>query len=140
MLVVKKLNKWANTHYSFPMNALRMFLGIFLFVKGLEFATGTEELVQLIRPDNPDTATLFLAHYVAMAHLAGGILVFFGLITRLALLIQLPIFFGAVIIHLIQGAEAFVLGQALVALVGSLAFVVYGSGRYSVDYRMKLEV
>lgn len=140
MLVVKRLNKWANKHYSVPMNIFRIFLGIFLFIKGLEFATGTQELVDLIRPNNPDTATLFLAHYVAMAHLAGGVLVFFGLITRIALMVQLPIIIGAVILHIAQGSDAFLLGQAVVGLVGTLAFIVYGSGRYSVDYQLKLEV
>lgn len=140
MKLVKPLNKWANSHLSLTMDAIRMLLGIFLFYKGIEFASGTQALVDLIQPKDPTSATLFVAHYVIMAHLAGGILVFFGLLTRLSLLVQLPIFIGAVIINVQSGVESVILAQSIFGLVASAVFVLYGSGRYSVDYRLKMQM
>lgn len=122
------------------MDIFRFAFGAFIFFKGLEFANGTQMLVELIQPENPSTATLFLAHYVAMAHLAGGILVFIGLISRLALLVQLPIFIGAVIININNNVDVFILAQSLLALIFCLVFIIYGSGRHSVDHHLKMHI
>lgn len=140
MELVRKINKWSNSHFTVPMNLLRIFLGIFIFGKGIEFMYGTQELVELINSESSTGWTLILAHYVAMSHIAGGILVFFGLLTRLALLIQLPIFLGALVLHVSQGAESSLILQASGALFLSLVFVVYGSGRYSVDKELRMEM
>ncbi len=140
MKVIRKLNKWANANLNLSMHSLRMILGIFLFVKGIQFSTSVDALIKLIQPENTTFPALILAHYVIMAHLAGGILVFFGLITRLALLIQLPLFLGAVTINVISGAESFILAQSIFGLACSSIFIIYGSGRYSADYRMQLEM
>jgi len=140
METIRTLNKWANSHMSLFMDAIRMLLGIFLFVKGIQFQGQTELLVGLIQPQDPSMAVMGLAHYVAMAHLAGGVLIFFGLITRLALLIQLPIFIGAVFINVINDAESFIMAQALFGLIASVIFIIYGSGRFSADYRLKMKM
>ena len=140
MKLVKPLNKWANSHFSLTMDSIRMLLGIFLFYKGIEFASGTEALVELIQLKNPTSAKLFVVHYVIMAHLAGGVLVFFGLLTRLSLLVQLPIFIGAVIINVENDVESVILAQSIFGLVASAVFVLYRSGRYSVDYRLKMQM
>jgi len=137
---VRNLNKWANSNLNLSMHALRMILGVFLFIKGVQFSTSVDSLIELIQPKNTTFPALILAHYVIMAHIAGGILVFFGLITRLALLIQLPLFIGAVTINIISGAESFILAQSIFGLVCSTIFIIYGSGRYSADYRMQLEM
>ncbi|MCH2223657.1 MAG: DoxX family protein [Crocinitomicaceae bacterium] len=138
--LIRTLNKWANSHMSLTMDSIRMILGIFIFIKGLQFASQTDLLVDLIQPNDPSASTLFIAHYVAMAHFAGGILVFFGLITRLVLLIQLPIFIGAVIMNTINGAESVIMAQAIFGLIGSIVFILYGSGRYSVDHKLQMEM
>jgi putative oxidoreductase len=43
---------------------------------------------------------MFQVHYIASAHFLGGILIVFGLLTRWAILAQLPILIGAVLINL----------------------------------------
>ncbi|MCJ8292414.1 MAG: DoxX family protein [Crocinitomicaceae bacterium] len=138
--IIRVLNKWANSHMSLTMDSIRMILGIFLFIKGIQFASQTELLVDLIQPNDVSSSTLLVAHYVTLVHFAGGILVLFGLLTRLALLFQLPIFIGAVIINVMNGAESVVMAQALFGLIGSIVFILYGSGRYSVDYKMQMEM
>jgi len=91
---VKSLNKWANAHTYLPVDLLRMALGIFLFWKGVTFITNIQYLVDLLSPiDKLDDGMsgMLIVHYVASAHFLGGILIFFGLLTRWALIVQLPI-------------------------------------------------
>lgn len=88
---VKSLNKWANAHTYFPVDLLRMALGIFLFSKGVSFITNIQYLVDLISPiDKIDGEMfgMFIVHYIASAHFLGGILIFFGLLTRWSLIVQ----------------------------------------------------
>lgn len=139
MSTIKTLNKWANKNLKFSMHSLRLILGVFLFVKGIQFESQSGLLLELINTNNPALGTMGVIHYVAMSHFVGGVMVFFGLYTRLALLFQLPIFIGAVIINAMSGAEAFVMLQAIFGLLATIAFIFYGSGRYSVDYRLKME-
>jgi uncharacterized membrane protein YphA (DoxX/SURF4 family) len=121
------------------MHTLRMILGAFIFVKGIQFESQSALLLDLINSFTPALGSMVMVHYVAMAHFAGGLLVFFGLFTRGALLFQLPIFIGAVAINIMNGSTSFELAQAIFGLVGCIAFIIYGSGRKSVDYDWKME-
>lgn len=134
------MNKWANAHTSIGLDTLRIALGAFLFWKGIEFLSQTEALVALIQPKDPVPATLILAHYIAMSHLAGGVLVAFGLLTRLSLLFQLPVLIGAVAINFIGTMDALSLVQAALALSVALFFLIVGSGKHSVDYTLKMNM
>lgn len=138
--LIHNLNTWANRNTNISLDILRVMLGVFLFLKGVQFAGQTEFLVDLINPKSHNTATIFLAHYVAMAHLAGGILVAFGLLTRLALAIQFPILIGAVLINFTGELVEWNLLQAMFGLVVGGFFLFYGSGKHSVDYSLQLHV
>ena len=96
---VKTLNKWANAHTYLPVDLLRMALGVFLFMKGMYFVSNIQYLVDLISPIDHIGGGMFLLHYIAPAHLIGGILIFFGLLTRWAIIAQLPILICAIIIN-----------------------------------------
>lgn len=140
MKAIVRMNKWANAHTTIYLDALRILLGVFLFWKGMQFAGQTDALVHLIQPKDPVPATMIFAHYIAMSHLAGGVLVAFGLLTRLALVIQLPVLVGAVIVNFSGTMHTENLTQASLALAVSLFFVVVGSGKHSVDYNLKMNV
>lgn len=148
MNAIVKMNKWANSHTGVVLDILRIGLGAFLFWKGLTFSGQTDELVNLMQPNDPKPAAIFLAHYVAMAHLAGGILVVMGLLTRLSLLFQLPILVGAVAINIssavafggVGAMDASNLIQSVAALLLASFFVVIGSGKHSVDYTLKMNM
>jgi putative oxidoreductase len=140
MRTVVRMNKWANAHTSIVLDLFRIALGVLLFWKGLEFAGQTDALVKLIQPEDPIPATMIFAHYIAMAHLTGGVLVAFGMITRLALLFQLPILIGAVIINITADLGTWNLVLAVLGLVGGLFFFVIGSGKHSVDYNLKMNM
>ena len=136
---VKTLNKWANAHTYLPVDLLRMALGVFLFMKGIYFFTNIQYLVDLISPIDHIGGGMFLVHYIAPAHLIGGILIFFGLLTRWAIAAQLPILISAVIINFMGQMHQQNLLLALLALAICLFFLISGSGKNSADYFFKMQ-
>lgn len=138
MAVIVQLNKWANAHTNYGVDALRVLFGAYLFYKGVFFLSGTQRLVELLQPVNEGSTFLFLVHYVALSHLVGGVFIALGLLTRLCSLAQLPVLAGAAIINFIGPMDGWNLLQALGSFVLCMFFVFYGSGKHSLDYQMKL--
>jgi len=138
MLSIKSLNKWANAHTYYWIDVLRVALGVFFFIKGIHFISQTETLVELIEPLKGFGGIMLVVHYVASAHLVGGILIAFGLLTRWALLAQLPILLGAILINFVGIMNTSNLILALAVSAFSVFFIFYGSGKHSVDYIMKM--
>jgi putative oxidoreductase len=136
---VKDLNKWANTHTYLPIDLLRMALGIFLFMKGIFFITNIQYLADLISPIDKIGGGMFLIHYIAPAHMVGGIMIFFGLLTRWAIIAQLPVLIAAVIINFMGEMHSQNLFLALVTLAICIFFLFYGSGKHSADYYFKMQ-
>lgn len=135
---IKSLNKWANAHTYYPLDVLRVALGVFFFIKGVQFISQSDMLMELIQPLQSYGGAMLAVHYVAPAHLVGGVLIAFGLLTRWVLAVQLPILLGAIVINF---AGTMVVGNlilALVVLLVSVFFIFYGSGKHSVDYSMKM--
>lgn len=139
MGIVKTLNKWANRHTYLPIDLLRIALGIFLFIKGLNFMGDSQILIDLIKPFQNLAGSVIAIHYVAPAHLIGGLLIAFGLLTRWAIIAQLPIIIGAVIINFSGETGSSDLILSLVVLVLCIFFLLYGSGKRSADYYFKMQ-
>lgn len=78
-------------------------------------------------------------HYIASAHIMGGIMIVFGLLTRWALIAQLPILLGAVLINFIGEMNAINLMVATITLALSVFYTIYGSGKHSADYYFKMQ-
>lgn len=139
MGTVKKLNKWANAHTYYPLDFLRVALGIFLFIKGVEFMANHVEMVDMAKPFEGMPGGMIILHYIAPAHFVGGILIVVGLLTRWAAIAQLPILFGAVLTNFLGTMDVGNLSIAILVLLACLFFIVYGSGKHSVDYYLKME-
>lgn len=139
MGTIKVLNKWANRHTYFPIDILRIALGVFLFVKGVDFMGNSEMLAQLLKPVQNMAGTMIVVHYVAPAHFLGGILITFGLLTRWAIIAQIPILIGAVAINFIGEIHTANLVLAIITLLVCGFFLVYGSGKHSCDYYFKMQ-
>jgi uncharacterized membrane protein YphA (DoxX/SURF4 family) len=110
-------------------------MGVALFLKGLVFLHDLSRLRHLLSVthlfDNP-----WLAEPVAVIHIAGGILLAFGLWTRFAAAIQIPIVAGAALfVHLREGlfTDAQTLELDLLVLVILCLMALGGGGRYSID-------
>lgn len=138
MLSIKSLNKWANAHTYYPLDLLRVALGVFLFIKGIGFIAQTQTLIELLEPLRGFAGTMLTVHYVAFAHLVGGLLIAFGLLTRWAIAVQIPILMGAIMINFVGVMSGARLFEASIVLLISLFFLLYGSGKHSVDYYMKM--
>lgn len=136
---VKSLNKWANSHTYLPVDLIRIVLGVFLFMKGVSFVTNVQYLHDLISPIDQFGGGMFLLHYIAPAHMIGGIMIFFGLLTRWAIAAQLPILFGAVLVNLMGHMHSESLILAIVILLACIFFLFYGGGKHSADYYFKMQ-
>lgn len=126
----------SNRHYAIEF--LRIFLGGLLFIKGFFFIENINEIYGLIE-ENMEYSSFMIAHYVAVAHLVGGLMLAFGLFTRLAALVQLPVLIGAVFFIDSQDsmlATSSQLEYSLVILVLLLVFFIYGGGKWSADHRI----
>ncbi|PKV75952.1 DoxX family protein [Pontibacter ramchanderi] len=122
------------------MDGLRILLGLFLFVKGALFLEHTTDVFNLFGSVQ-EVLTGGKAHLLtSMVHVVGGLMIASGLLTRLALLCQIPILVGALLIvdpqHdgiSLTNAEL-VLSLAITALI--LFFMIKGPGRYSIDNKV----
>ncbi|UII79057.1 DoxX family protein [Flagellimonas sp. CMM7] len=139
MGTVKNLNKWANSHTYYPLDLIRVALGVFLFLKGVEFMTSHEQMAEIVRPFQEMPGGMILLHYIAPAHFVGGFLIVIGLLTRWAVFAQLPILFGAVLTNFLGEMNTSNLILAIIALLVCIFFLVYGSGKHSADYYLKMQ-
>lgn len=134
------MNTWIRLKTYFVANRdlalelIRIYLGLGLFAKGVYFAGHLSAVTSLM---SGDFAKYTVAHLIAFAHLAGGLLLAAGLLTRLAAAVQIPILVGAVLmVHLREGLFGATqnLEFALLVLFLLVISVVVGGGRWSADY------
>ncbi|HNP49965.1 MAG TPA: DoxX family protein, partial [Bacteroidia bacterium] len=97
MNLIHKIETWGDNHQAKWFAILRLFLGLIIFFKGIVFIQNTDAINAMIANSAVSLYAVFLAHYVALAHLMGGFLIIIELLTRVAVLFQLPILIGAII-------------------------------------------
>ena len=139
MATIKSLNKWANAHTYYPLDVVRVALGVFLFIKGVDFMSNHSQMVEMMKPFQDLPGGMLIMHYILPAHFVGGILIVFGLLTRWAVAAQLPILIGAVIVNFIGVMNGVNLVLALVTLALCIFFLFFGSGKHSADYYLKMQ-
>ncbi|WP_455168955.1 DoxX family protein [Aegicerativicinus sediminis] len=139
MGTIKSLNKWANAHTYYPLDVIRVALGVFLFVKGIHFLSNSQMLLDLFTPIQNMAGGMIILHYLAPAHFIGGILIAFGLLTRWAIIAQLPILTGAILINFVGDMHTSNLVMASITFIVCLFFLFYGSGKHSADYYFKMQ-
>ncbi len=139
METVKNLNKWANAHTYFSLDILRIIVGVFLFTKGVSFITNTEYYTQLVEPIKNIGGGMLFVHYIISAHMVGGIMIVFGLLTRWAIASQLPILLAAFLINFIGEMNVGNLILSFLLFAICTFFLFYGSGKHSADYYFKMQ-
>ena len=135
MGIIQNLEAWAESHHPKWIDFVRIGLGIFIFTKGITFMSDTEGINELLEGSSfGQFVGLGVIHYVQMAHLAGGLLIAIGLITRVAIVFQIPILLGAVILNLPQGLGNLLETEiSIIVLLLLVLFFVLGSGKLSAD-------
>ena len=137
MNLMQRLEDWGNHHHPKWLDLIRITLGVFLCYKGIDFLQNTSSLIDVMKSRAPFGSFLLilLAHYVLFAHILGGILLIFGLLTRIACLIQIPILLGAIIFinsapnELRPYSELFL---SIIVLLLLVYFLIIGNGPWSV--------
>ena len=136
-MMTLELRLWIEKNRDLVWDALRMYLGLALFVKGLAYLATPNELAAIMESHHVPLASSALAKYVAATHVAGGLALAFGVFTRLAALIQIPNVLGALLyVHLGNGlfSPAQTLELDALVLVILTLFAAGGAGRFSVDW------
>jgi putative oxidoreductase len=137
-----QIENWANRHHPKWIDYLRMLLGIILIMKGITLIINREQVMLNMEMSNIDVFSfLVTSQYVLVFYIAGGLLVAIGLLTRVIVLFQIPILV-ATIIFIDYHKGLFALNSELiysVLILGLLIFyLVYGSGKISVDYILSI--
>ncbi len=128
---------WLKENREMAIEILRIYLGIALFIKGIQFVMNPEQAAEYRDMITMPFFSFLSMHLVAVFHIAGGVLLTLGLITRIAALIQTPILLGAIfLVHFQQGlfTKAQSLEYTILVLVLLIVFTIYGGGALSVDH------
>ena len=132
MKIFNKIVEWFNSNHDLAYSLIRIILGVALFVRGLLLLSDPAAISELAGPYK----LYWWYSYIAIIHIVAGFLLTFGLLTRIAALLQIPILVGAVFfIHMRQGLVAEGQSLELAALVLALLIVyfLFGSSSLSLD-------
>lgn len=142
MSLVTKIEGWGNAHQQNWLVFFRIVLGLFITYKGFEFMFNIEYLQGTMSGMDVMFSGAAIAHYVIFAHALGGPLIVFGLYTRFASLIQVPILIGAVIFvnypkGFLSMGNHMELEISIVVLIGLIVFMIFGAGKFSIDEKRR---
>lgn len=144
MNLVQKIEHWGDVHHAKWLDVIRIVLGLLILSKGIAFVSDTEAQKDWIIQNSAfgfsGLMAMALVHTIAFAHLVGGVLITMGLVTRFAVVIQIPILLGAVFfVNLTKGFSSLnsELWLSIIVLMLLILFWIVGSGPYSVDHWLK---
>lgn len=153
LLVISGAGRWSVDYLIKPrippqvdvfMDLIRSYLGVGLFIKAVFIMSHETQFLQMLDSAGPLWfAPVLVMHLVLPAHLAGGLLLATGLLSRLAALVQVPILLGALVFIQLPYMEMFAVREGL-EFTGLVLFLVllitfFGPGRWSVDYLLDAE-
>lgn len=136
MDTINKITTWGDRHHAGWLDFIRVVLGAILFFKGIEYGNNPREINGYFEGGSLNLYSFFIVQVISMIHLAGGVMIAIGLLTRWAVIFQIPILAGAVFLNLVnnQSFEIYSnLTLSVVVLFMLIAFLIYGSGPYSAD-------
>ncbi len=139
MWKLKKINDYCQENKALAYDLIRIYLGVGLFFRGLIFLIEPELVRSYLDEFGSQYLFLAVSHYVAFAHLAGGVLLCIGLLTRLSALVQVPALLGAVFyVNLGKGLlTSDALELSVMVLFMLVVVVVFGAGKLSMDHYLK---
>ncbi len=126
-----------------PMDALRIYLGIALLIKGVYYIMNMSELEASLS-DGLGLGQQMIAWSVVFAHVIGGASLALGFVTRAAAGVNAVVMLGAVIVS-VTGAEGSLWGSNLgfqftLLVFFSLILLVWrGSGPFSLDHLLRID-
>lgn len=136
MGTLQQIHTWSLTHHPRWLVVVRVALGLCLFIKGISFMINATQIENVLAQSRLAAYSDSISIIITWAHLLGGFLIIIGLLTRWAVLLQLPILLGAIIfLAAYQGIFAagsqFPLSVVIFLLL--VFFLVEGGGPLSLD-------
>lgn len=92
-----KFDDWTFKHHHKWLDILRIFLGLILIAKGIAFIANSDQVILMITDVEQTFFSFVIAHYVIAGYLVGGIAITIGLITRVAVIFEIPSVLGSMI-------------------------------------------
>lgn len=135
MNILQRLEYWGDHHHPKWLDLIRIALGIFLLLKGVEFLNNLGEVMTLLGSNLSfgSLMVLIVGHYIIFAHLLGGFLLILGLLTRFACLVQIPILIGALVYSGKLLSPFSEIAIAVLILLLLIYFMVVGNGPWSFE-------
>src|SRR5580700_5060378 len=127
---------WIAERRDLAWDAVRVYLGFALVMKGFVYMLHHGALVATMEQTGVPLAGPGLAEAVAVVHITGGLMMTFGILTRIGAAIQIPNLLGALFfVHLQEGffTDAQTLEFTLLVLFLLCLIAVIGAGRLSID-------
>ncbi len=141
-LTLTQSKPWFSGTYPKWMCILRMALGLFITYKGLHYMFSIGNFQALPYEGMDPMVDLMLFHVVTFIHLVGGVFITLGFKTRVMVLPQLFIVLGAMFLinspsRLIVWNNTTELIISSVVVVLLFVYLIFGSGRFSIDAMSK---
>lgn len=137
MGTLQQIHHWSLVHHPRWLVVVRVALGLCLFIKGISFMMNATLFERYLETTTLAARAGGLAIFVTWAHLLGGFLIIVGLLTRWAVLLQIPILVGALILIASQQgifAPGSQFPLSIVIFLLLLFFLVEGGGPLSLDH------
>src|SRR6266487_4527992 len=131
MRYLHQINDWSIKHQPKWLVVVRVALGLCLLAKGISFIRNSTILQEIFTKSSIPQGLSWMAYLIPWAHLFGGIMIVIGLLTRIAVLLQIPILIGAILfVNTKSGPYS---GESdllfsIIILVLLLFFLVQGGG------------
>lgn len=140
MNYLQQIDGWSIKHHPKWLVVLRVLLGLGLIVKGIQFIKNATVLEQMINQSSVSQNFSWLNTFIPWLHLFGGSMLIAGLFTRLSVLIQVPVLFGAVFFvnannNIFSGESDFLF--SIIVLLLLLFFLIEGGGPFSLDNALR---
>lgn len=135
MNLIERIGFWGDHHHPRWMDILRIALGGFLIYKAIDVLENMSDIITAMPGNFGYFSYAVAVHLAVFAHILGGILLIFGVLTRFASLIQIPFLVGALIFlssspERTQPYSELVITIVVLLLV--LYFLVVGNGPWAV--------
>lgn len=133
------IDEWTSKHHPKWIDIFRVALGAVLLAKGFSYINHSYLIGTLVADSTFSFVSVMIASYVVLVQIGAGIMLIFGLKTRVAVLFELPILIVAVFfVNLPKGFQVlnYELYISIAALFFDMFFLSFGSGDYSLDHHL----
>lgn len=141
MGTLQQIQHWSLMHHPRWLVVPRVALGLCLFIKGISFMISSVHTHQLLYNTVLASSADAIIIGITWAHLLGGFLIIIGLLTRWAVLLQIPILLAAILIMASQYglfASGTELPFTVIIFLLLVFFLVEGGGPLSLDNYFRL--